>query len=137
YHEVAMDYFWHALHTDLGDLHHNTEDGIHVASTGGVWTALVFGFGGLRDHEGALSFDPRLPKEWESLQFKIAWQGSRLLVRLTQDALHLSLEGDGPVEVSVRGERVTVTPEGVEVALEHQGERIDGLMGDLPHTGGV
>lgn len=37
----------------------------------------------------------------------------------------------------MRGERVTVTPEGVEVALEHQGERIDGLMGDLPHTGGV
>ena len=38
YHEVAYDYFLDALYVDLADLHGNTVDGLHVASTGGVWS---------------------------------------------------------------------------------------------------
>ena len=63
----AYDYFLQALYVDLADLHGNTVDGLHVASTGGVWGALVNGFGGMRDHGGRLAFDPRLPDGWESL----------------------------------------------------------------------
>ena len=32
-----------------------------MASLAGAWTALVAGFGGLRDDEGALALDPHLP----------------------------------------------------------------------------
>ena len=139
HHEVALDYFWHALHTDLGDLHNNTVDGIHVASAGGVWSALVFGFGGMRDHEGQLSFDPRLPVDWEDLRFQVSWQGSCLSVRVTQEALHLEItEGENPITLQVRDVEYTVEPGSpVEVALEDQGPRIDGMLGDVPHTGGV
>ncbi len=52
YHELALKYFTLPLYVDLADLHHNTADGVHVASAGGLWSALVFGFGGLRDHRG-------------------------------------------------------------------------------------
>ena len=38
---------------DLHDLHHNTRDGLHIASLAGAWIALVAGFGGMRDHDGA------------------------------------------------------------------------------------
>ena len=41
-------------------------DGVHVASTGGIWNALVFGFGGMRDHGGKITFDPRLPASWQA-----------------------------------------------------------------------
>ena len=61
YHELAIRYFRSALFVDLADLHHNAADGVHVASTGGVWSALVAGFGGFRDHNGIFTFDPRLP----------------------------------------------------------------------------
>lgn len=133
-----MDYFWHALHTDLADLHHNTVDGIHVASAGGVWSSLVFGFGGLRDHGGALSFDPRLPVGWEGLEFTLAWQGSRLGVRLTQEELRLRVvEGDGPIELTVRGAAHTVTRDELVLPLDHQGARYEGMLSDQPHVGGV
>ena len=55
-----------ALYIDLLDLHGNTVDGLHIASAGGVWQALVHGFAGMRDHGGAMSFDPRLPDGWRS-----------------------------------------------------------------------
>ena len=47
---------------DLGDLMQNTRDGLHIASLAGSWIAAVAGFGGMRDHGGALSFKPRLPR---------------------------------------------------------------------------
>ena len=59
--ELAHDYTYEAALIDLRDLHDNTEDGLHMASLAGAWTALVAGFGGLRDDEGILALDPHLP----------------------------------------------------------------------------
>ena len=55
YHDLALRYFHNALFVDLADLHENTTDGVHVASTGGVWNVLVYGFGGMRDHNGVIT----------------------------------------------------------------------------------
>jgi alpha,alpha-trehalose phosphorylase len=139
YHDAALHYFHEALYVDLADAHSNTVDGLHVASTGGVWSALVFGFGGMRDYGGALSFDPRLPESWPSLTFRLCWRGSRLLVELTQEQVRLSVvDGTGEVPVTVRGTAYAVAPGApVVVALPDQGARIDGLLGDHPVTGGT
>jgi alpha,alpha-trehalose phosphorylase len=101
--QAALDYFAYALWIDLADVAGNVSDGVHVASAGGAWMALVYGFGGLRDHRGALSFDPHLPATWDSLVFPLRFQGRQLRVELTHDVerYHL-LEGD-PLDVTVRG----------------------------------
>ena len=36
------------------------------------------GFGGMRDHFGELSFDPRLPADWPELSYTLHWHGTRL-----------------------------------------------------------
>src|SRR5680860_277818 len=140
YHEVAVDYFLQALYVDLKNLHGNTVDGLHVASTGGVWSTLVFGFGGMRDRNGKLSFDPRLPASWPSLRFPITWRGSRLRIELTQDELAISVErtGDPEVPLLVRGEEYVVSADfPLRVPLADQGDRIDGLLGNTPILGGT
>ncbi|MFE5309943.1 glycoside hydrolase family 65 protein [Isoptericola sp. NPDC056605] len=122
YHELALEYFVSSLLVDLANLHDNAADGVHVASAGGTWSALAFGFGGLRDHDGVLSFDPRLPQGWEALTFRVQWHGSRLRVTVRPDELELVAEtGDG-AKVLVRGEQVAVTAgEPVVVPLDGQG----------------
>jgi alpha,alpha-trehalose phosphorylase len=139
YHDAALHYFHEALYVDLADAHSNTVDGLHVASTGGVWSGLVHGFGGLRDHGGVLSFDPRLPASWPSLTFRLCWRGSRLLVELTQEQVRFSIvDGTGEVPVTVRGTAYVVAPDApVNVPLPDQGARIDGLLGDRPVIGGT
>ena len=61
YDDLAVDYFREALFVDLADTHGNTDDGVHVASCGGVWGTIVFGFAGLFDSGTALRFSPSLP----------------------------------------------------------------------------
>ena len=72
----AYQFFLASLYIDLNDIYGNTVDGIHAACLGGVWQAVVNGFGGVGIHNRMiLSIDPRLPSQWESLKFTIQWQG--------------------------------------------------------------
>ena len=139
YHEVAYGYFLDALYVDLANAHDNTVDGLHVASTGGVWSALVNGFGGMRDHDGRLSFDPRLPDGWHSLTFRVTWRGTRMRVTLTPTALAFDVEaGELPVPVDVRGATYAVDErEQVFIELDGHGPRIPGTLGNRPQTGGT
>jgi alpha,alpha-trehalose phosphorylase len=140
YHEAALHYFHESLYVDLMNLHGNTVDGLHVASTGGVWSALVFGFGGMRDHTGVLSFDPRLPATWPALRFRFCWRGSRVLVELTEDRITFTLPDPGSADVAltIRGTSYVVTAAApLVVELDGQGDRIDGLLGDHPVIGGT
>ncbi|WP_333618677.1 glycosyl hydrolase family 65 protein, partial [Dietzia sp.] len=120
----AFEHFSKALVVDLADVHGNASDGVHIASTGGVWSALVCGFGGMRDPGGDLHFDPRFPEEWDSLSFKLTRRGSRIHVKVT--ATHISFEvetGDVPVDVVVQGEPYTVVPdERLEVPINSSGQ---------------
>src|SRR5699024_10550710 len=109
--KAAMDYFRAGLFVDLGNLHGNTPDGVHIASAGGVWNALVHGFGGMRQDEGEISFDPRLPDAWPGLVFPLTVRGSRFRVPLLREEISLTLETRDQLEVSARGQRFTDTPE--------------------------
>ncbi|GAA1938571.1 glycosyl hydrolase family 65 protein [Microbacterium aoyamense] len=127
YQDLALEYFQQSIFVDLADLHHNASDGVHVASAGGVWTALVAGFGGMRDHFGELSFDPRLPADWPSLSYVLHWHGTRLQVTVTTDALTVAASGGEPVVFSVRGAAFAIGDgEEVVVPLTDQGPVIAG-----------
>ena len=93
--ELAHDYLYEAALIDLRDLHHNTRDGLHVASLAGAWTALVAGFGGLRDDDGELALDPQLPDGISRLRFRLRWKSFRLTVDADHDEVTYTLR-DGP-----------------------------------------
>ncbi|OFI38363.1 kojibiose phosphorylase [Arthrobacter sp. SW1] len=117
YSDIALKHFTEALFIDLDNTHNNTVDGVHIASTGGIWSSLVCGFAGMRDQGEVMHFDPRLPEEWESLSFRLKLRGQILEVELRPGSIAFSASGTG-LEVSVRGQRIAVGPEAVTVPLE-------------------
>lgn len=129
YHDLALRYFHAALYVDLADRHANTSDGVHVASTGGVWSALTSGFGGFRDFgSGRWSLDPRLPDGWTALTYRLTLRGTRVRVCVTAEHLVLTIEdGERAIAFDVRGTSVTVKPgQPVTVPLDGHGPRIAG-----------
>lgn len=110
--ELAHSYLREAALMDLHDLSENTRDGVHMASLAGAWIALVAGFGGLRDHDGTLSFSPRLSSGLSRLEFSLQWQGLRLRVDVRPHQTTYALRHGTPdivLELRHHGELIRVT----------------------------
>lgn len=101
----ALEYFRFALMMDFGDIAGSTSDGVHVAAAGGVWQALVFGFGGVRDAGGELPISPGLPGAWESPGFSLRFRDRQLRIELGRDEDRYLVEEGDPLELTIRGER--------------------------------
>jgi alpha,alpha-trehalose phosphorylase len=113
YADAALDYFHDAVAVDLADTHGNTADGIHIASAGGSWLALVAGFAGLRDSDGEVRFRPRLPESWAGLRFRVEVRGQVIEVDMTHDGTTYTLvegrgllihDGDDEIRLVPKGE---------------------------------
>ncbi len=71
----AYEHFMRAARADLFDVRSNAGDGIHGASAGGLWQAVVFGFAGLEHTTTGWQANPRLPANWTRLAFRIVDHG--------------------------------------------------------------
>ncbi len=91
--EEALDRFHMAVSIDLGDRMDNSSEGVHLATTGGLWQAAVLGFGGLRPEGEAVRIDPRIPASWDRLAFALRWRGARLEIEADGKAVEIGVEG--------------------------------------------
>ncbi len=71
----AYEHFTRAALVDLDDVRGNAAHGIHAASTGGLWQAVVFGFGGVRLTGVGPVATPHLPPHWTRLKFRLQHRG--------------------------------------------------------------
>jgi trehalose/maltose hydrolase-like predicted phosphorylase len=78
-----------AARIDLDDLTGTTASGVHLATMGGLWQALAFGFGGIRVRGDKLTVEPRLPAEWDALEVRLRFRGSPLRLRIARQDLEL------------------------------------------------
>jgi trehalose/maltose hydrolase-like predicted phosphorylase len=108
--DEALQMFRLALLLDLEDVTGSGRSGVHLATIGGVWQALVQGFLGLRATAGALHADPELPTEWASVRLHLRYRGARLTFAVTADRFSVTTDrlirlhprGCGPVQVAER-----------------------------------
>ena len=82
--DTAERYLEQATGLDL-DFEHGTTaaGGVHIATLGGIWQALVLGFGGMTVAGGEPCFTPHVPASWGSLRFRVRWRGGLLEVLAT------------------------------------------------------
>ncbi len=112
YEQKALEYFQYALFMDLANVAGNVVDGVHIASTGGVWMALTHGFGGMRAYQGRLSFDPRVPASWGGIRFSLRFNDSYVRVDLNHDRYRFELTEGDPLEFTVCGAEYRLTADG-------------------------
>jgi alpha,alpha-trehalose phosphorylase len=110
--DKAIRYGMAALLMDLADVGGNVKDGCHIASMGGTWMMLTYGFGGMRDDDGTLSFWPRrAPEDNAILRFPVAYRGQLLEVEIGLEKVEYALR---------EGERLVIRHEAEEVELTRE-----------------
>lgn len=103
--EMAYQYFVKAAKIDLGNNMGNSDHGMHAATQGGVWQAVVNGFAGVRVRDGLLCLEPSLPTEWEKVRFALTHQGVELVVVIEKSQVEIRVQDQqfAPVPVQVWG----------------------------------
>ncbi len=124
--QKGFDYARYAILMDLADVSQNVKDGCHIASMGGTWMVFVYGFAGMRDYFGHLSFRPRLPKAFRRIRFPVRLRSRELVITLDRDertATYLMRSGRDELIITHYEERVPLVegkPETRELQVEDE-----------------
>jgi trehalose/maltose hydrolase-like predicted phosphorylase len=105
----GLDLLRVALRVDLDDLTGSTAGGLHLATFGGVWQALAYGFLGLWPAADGLTIDPRLPGAWTALEMTVRFAGRRVTMRAEHDELSICASATVPVRLG-RGPIIIAEP---------------------------
>jgi alpha,alpha-trehalose phosphorylase len=105
----AEEYLVDAAAVDLADIAGNLRDGVHVASAGGSWMAIAYGFAGYRWRMGRTEFAPMLPTRARRLRVPFLLRGSRLEVDIEEDRVTYRLLSGNPVTAHHYGQEFTVS----------------------------
>ena len=117
--EQALESLRLTSRIDLDDLTQTTAGGLHLATMGGLWQALAFGFAGVRPLGEALRVDPALPGAWRALELNLRFRGARVKIRAEHDRLTLS--SDPPTPVLLEGRKLPVLARPTGTRLERHG----------------
>jgi len=80
-----------ALRTDISNLFGNTREGIHGASLGGTWQAVVFGFAGVSITREKPYINPRMPRSWKKIVFSLFWKADVLQLELSHNTIGIKV----------------------------------------------
>ncbi|MDD4939767.1 MAG: glycosyl hydrolase family 65 protein [Candidatus Omnitrophica bacterium] len=99
--QKAYSLFNVALRVDLSNLFGNTPEGVHAASLGGTWQALVFGFAGVWIRKGELSINPRFPLTWKNVVFSLRWRDDTVRLDMTNESIRVKIVSGHRGEVPI------------------------------------
>jgi trehalose/maltose hydrolase-like predicted phosphorylase len=115
--DLAERYLRMSAAFDLDNRNCTTSIGLHTATMGGVWQALVCGFAGVRPMGAALAVDPRLPSSWRALELNVRFEGTLVRVRCEQE--RTIVRPEQPILVaSPSGELVSADANGLVIAAD-------------------
>jgi beta-phosphoglucomutase len=92
----AYEHFMRSALVDLADVRNNAAEGVHAASAGGVWQALIFGFAGIQLGHDRPKAVPKLPSHWTRLKFQLRWQGQPYEFDLRSPSIAPGLPANAP-----------------------------------------
>jgi trehalose/maltose hydrolase-like predicted phosphorylase len=118
----ALELYRLAGRLDLDDVTGTTAGGLHLATMGGLWQSLAYGFLGLRPHRDHLDIDPCLPSAWDALTLRLQVHGHPVCVRAEPSRVHVSCEETVRVRIAGGDVQVCRSP-GASFVLDQREER--------------
>ena len=106
--EQAYTFYLRTSRLDLDDYNHEVEEGLHITSMAGTWMSIVEGFGGMRIKNNMLSFEPKIPKQWNSYSFKVNFRNTVVKINVQQNGTHFTVDGNEELTILVNDKPIKV-----------------------------
>jgi kojibiose phosphorylase len=106
--EDAYRYFMEAATIDLYNMSKKVVSGgsflggIHTAACGAVWQTIVNGFAGFRVNGRQLVFQPALPKNWNSVTFRLTFRANQFTFKLMKSQFEIQGHANNAEKVAIK-----------------------------------
>lgn len=87
----AYNLFNRASKIDLGENMKSSDKGLHAASLGILWQAIVFGFAGINYRGDKVYIEPNLPDRWKKVSFNIVLRNNKYKIEITKDKISIEV----------------------------------------------
>ena len=108
HHDIASHHFDQALFLDLANTHQNTADGVHLANSGGVWTAVTCGMAGLNITPEGCSLTPTGWCIGDGVAASIQLQSSLIRLNIQREGTVVELVDGAPITFQTNEGEITV-----------------------------
>jgi len=108
--DQAYQFYLRTSRLDLDDYNNEVHEGLHITSMAGTWMSIVEGFGGMRIKENTLSFNPKIPEQWEAYSFKVNFRNQILRVNVSQGETTFDLDNGDDLQILVKDELISISP---------------------------
>ncbi|MGF1555253.1 glycoside hydrolase family 65 protein [Paucihalobacter sp.] len=108
--DQAYTFYLRTSRLDLDDYNHEVHEGLHITSMAGTWMSIVEGFGGMRIKNNQLSFEPKIPNQWDAYSFKVNFRHQILKVMVSHQDTKFELDGNEDLSILVHGKTVLISP---------------------------
>ncbi|HLT51595.1 MAG TPA: glycosyl hydrolase family 65 protein, partial [Arenibacter sp.] len=109
--DQAYNFYLRTSRLDLDDYNKEVEEGLHITSMAGTWMSIVEGFGGMRVTDDTLTFQPKIPEQWDAYSFKVNFRNHTLKVNVSHKESEFSLIDGDPLNILVHGKPITISKE--------------------------
>ncbi|MDX1364848.1 MAG: glycoside hydrolase family 65 protein [Arenibacter latericius] len=107
--DQAYNFYLRTSRLDLDDYNKEVEEGLHITSMAGTWMSIVEGFGGMRVVNNTLTFQPKIPKQWDSYSFNVIFRNRTVKVTVSPKETQFTLMQGEELQVSVNGKLISIT----------------------------
>lgn len=116
--DLAWEFFRKCLVVDINENPHDSTDGVHSASLGGIWNCLIFGFAGVHYEKGVLYLTPNLPKQWKTMEFYMYIEGVKVHFTVGREKIALTCDKQEGRMIKVKaGNREYMLEEHLDISL--------------------
>ena len=122
--EKAYEMYLRTARLDLDDYNHEVDEGLHITSMAGTWLAIVQGFGGMRNFNNQLIFNPKIPKQWKSYSFKINYRGAIIKVSVNNREVKIENLSEKSIAFEIYGKPIRL--EGNNMHVNKKTEQVNG-----------
>lgn len=117
--DKAYELYSRTARLDLDNYNNDTEDGLHITSMSGAWLSIVQGFAGMTTFNQSLSFNPKLPKNWDGYSFNINYRESILKIDVNKENIKILNLSNKSLNVRIYGENYNIEKEKI-IALKEK-----------------
>jgi maltose phosphorylase len=101
YQDKAYELYLRTARLDLDNYNDDTDDGIHLTSMAGSWSAIVQGFAGATVKNDRLHLSPYVPEQWQGYSFKITFRTRKLKVYISKDRIEIQQLSGDPFAIAI------------------------------------